>query len=112
MKIAQILHSRLHYIFEADEIPDWPPDQDGNSIVLIDVTGKDCKEGDGYNHVTGATVPYPEPETIEGYYAVITWNEDTYEFAVEYVEIPPPEETELTADEKILAMLEGFYGNA
>ena len=40
MRIAQILHGGAHWIFEADKMPSWPPDQEGNPIVLADITGQ------------------------------------------------------------------------
>jgi len=46
MRIAQILNDRVHWIFDADEIPDWPPDPEGNPIVLVDITDTNAKEGD------------------------------------------------------------------
>ena len=50
MKIAQILNNKFHWIFEADGIPVWPPDPDGNPIVLVDITGRDdISEGDDYD---------------------------------------------------------------
>ncbi|MFY0742169.1 hypothetical protein AB1K09_06505 [Solibacillus silvestris] len=36
MKFAQILHDRAHWIFEAEEKPEFAPD-----IILIDITGND-----------------------------------------------------------------------
>jgi hypothetical protein len=76
MKRAQILYGFVHWIFEAEEYPDppWPPDQEGNPIVIIDLTGgnENAQEGDGYNPETGMTVHRPEVE----------WDSDNYEFTV------------------------------
>lgn len=45
MKIAQIADSRVHYIFEADVMPNFAP-----NIILKDITGRDdIKEGWDYN---------------------------------------------------------------
>jgi len=46
MRIAQILNDRVHWVFDADTIPDWPPDPDGNPIVLVDITNLEANEGD------------------------------------------------------------------
>jgi len=48
MKIAQILNNKVHWIFESDEIPNWPPDPKGNPIVLVDITGMEAEEGDAW----------------------------------------------------------------
>lgn len=49
MRIAQILYNKAHWIFEADEMPEFAPD-----IVLIDITGRDdIQEGWDYNKITG-----------------------------------------------------------
>lgn len=58
-KYAQILHNKAHWIFEAEEKPDFAPDN-----VLIDITDNpDVQEGWDYNSDTGEfTVPViPEP---------------------------------------------------
>lgn len=66
MLIAQILHDRAHWIFEADKMPNWPPTPDGKPIELIDVTGKDVKEGYLYDRDTNTFIaPPPMPEPIE-----------------------------------------------
>jgi len=38
MRFAMILSNRAHWIFEQDIIPDFPPDPDGNPMVVIDIT--------------------------------------------------------------------------
>lgn len=63
MKFAQILYDKAHWIFEADEKPEFAP-----NIVLVDITSKpDVKEGWDYNRETGEfTTPIiPEPAPIE-----------------------------------------------
>lgn len=67
MRIAKILHDKAHWIFEEDEIPNWPPDPEGNPIILIDITDKpEVQEGWNYDNKTGKfTEPiYVEPEGI------------------------------------------------
>lgn len=62
-KFAQILYERAHWIFEAEEKPEYAPD-----IVLVDITGRDAiQEGWDYNSKTGEfTAPIiPEPTPIE-----------------------------------------------
>jgi len=63
MKFAQILYDKAHWIFEADEKPEFAPD-----IVIIDITDKpQVQEGWDYNEETGeftASV-LPEPTPIE-----------------------------------------------
>lgn len=63
MKFAQILYDKAHWIFEADEKPDFAP-----NIVLVDITGRhDIQEGWDYNSETGEfTAPIvPDPTPIE-----------------------------------------------
>ena len=65
MRIAQILHDKTHWIFEGEKIPNWPPDPEGNPIILIDITDKpEVQEGWEYDKETGEfTEPlYVEPE--------------------------------------------------
>ncbi|TKI72023.1 hypothetical protein FC756_03170 [Lysinibacillus mangiferihumi] len=62
-RFAQILYEQAHWIFEADEKPEFAPD-----IVLVDITGRnDIQEGWDYNRETGEfTAPIvPEPTPIE-----------------------------------------------
>jgi hypothetical protein len=70
MRIAQILHGKAHWIFEAPEIPNWPPDPQGNPIVLVDISDKpDVQEGWDYNADTGGftspVIPEPDPQGPE-----------------------------------------------
>ncbi|WP_431808813.1 hypothetical protein [Lysinibacillus sphaericus] len=63
MKFAQILYNKAHWIFEADEKPEFAP-----NIVLVDITSKpDVQEGWDYNNETGEfTAPIIiEPTPIE-----------------------------------------------
>lgn len=59
-----ILHNRAHWIFEANEMPNFPPDPQGNPIILIDITDKpEIREGWVYNSETGEfTKPQIEEE--------------------------------------------------
>lgn len=66
-KFAQILYKKAHWIFEADEKPDFAP-----NIILVDITGRnDIQEGWNYSSETGEfmapVIPYPvEPQpTLE-----------------------------------------------
>lgn len=71
-KFVQIENSRVHWIFEAEEKPEFAP-----NIVLVEITGKDeIREEWDYDEATGEfTEPVyvePEPEplpdtTIEEY---------------------------------------------
>lgn len=63
MKFAQILYDKAHWIFEADEKPEFAP-----NIILVDITGRDdIQEGWDYNSETGEfTAPIvPDPTPIE-----------------------------------------------
>ncbi|TKI70108.1 hypothetical protein FC756_08360 [Lysinibacillus mangiferihumi] len=63
MKFTQILYDKAHWIFEADEKPEFAP-----NIVLVDITSKpDVQEGWDYNRETGEfTAPIiSEPTPIE-----------------------------------------------
>lgn len=65
LRIAQILHSQAHWIFEDDTIPVFPSDANGEGIVLIDITEHpEIQEGWDYNVETNEfTEPIiPEPE--------------------------------------------------
>lgn len=60
--IAQILYDKAHYIFEAEEVPDWPPYPDGEIPLIIDITNTpDVQEGWDYDPETGE---FAEPEYI------------------------------------------------
>jgi len=63
MKFAQVLYERAHWIFEADEKPEFAP-----NIILVDITEKsEVQEGWDYNKETGEfTAPIiPEPIPVE-----------------------------------------------
>lgn len=72
MRIAQILHNKAHWIFDPvaifgmDEMPQLPPDPEGNPIVLVDITSNtEVQEGWDYDSETSrftepVIVP-PEP---------------------------------------------------
>ncbi|MGE6515207.1 hypothetical protein [Lysinibacillus sphaericus] len=62
MRFAQILYDKAHWIFEADEKPEFAP-----NIVLVDITGQDeIKEGWDYDEVTGVFTKsvYEEVEPV------------------------------------------------
>ena len=66
-KFAQMINSKIHWIFEADEKPEFAPD-----IILVDITGvEDIQEGWDYNEETGKftapilTVPEPNPTPLD-----------------------------------------------
>ena len=82
MRIAEILYGKVHYIFEADEMPDWPPYPDGEKPFLIDITDyQEVEEGWTYHFDSGELEyikpvprspgeriepePMPEPEPTE-----------------------------------------------
>jgi len=57
MKFALILYNKAHWIFEANEKPDFAP-----NIKLVDITGKNhIQEGWYYNSKTGEFTPPVEP---------------------------------------------------
>lgn len=63
MRFAQILYNKAHWIFEADEKPEFAP-----NIVLVDITSKpNVQEGWDYNNETGEFMApvIPEPTPIE-----------------------------------------------
>ena len=66
MRIAQILNNKAHYIFEAEEMPNWPPYADGTRPLLIDISEKaEVQEGWDYDSETKEfTEPQP-PEYVE-----------------------------------------------
>jgi len=71
-KRAMILHGFVHWIFDAKDYPDeFPPDPEGNPIVIIDLIGENegAKEGDGWNPLTQTVVPNPNTKV---------WNTETY----------------------------------
>ncbi len=58
MRIAQILYEKVHWIFEAEKLPDWPPSPEGNPIVLIDITDKpEIQEGWDHDADSGEFAP-------------------------------------------------------
>ena len=63
MKIAQILHNRVHWIFESDEIPSYPPAPNGEPLLFVDISDKsDVVEGWNYQEETGDFYPPLEEE--------------------------------------------------
>lgn len=73
MRIVQILDNQAHWIFEAEEMPKFPPDIEGNPIVLIDISDQpEIEEGWDYDEATETfrpplepePEPEPEPETV------------------------------------------------
>lgn len=63
MRIAQILYDKAHRIFEAEEIPEFPPGPEGEPIELIDITKVKVEEGYLYDRELGVFIQ-PEPENI------------------------------------------------
>lgn len=61
MRFAQILYNKAHWIFEADEKPEFAP-----NIVLVDITGKNhIQEGWDYNTKTSEfTAPVVDNPTV------------------------------------------------
>jgi len=62
MKFAQILYDKAHWIFEADQKPEFAP-----NIVLVDITSNsNVHEGWDYNKETGEftapIIPDPIPD--------------------------------------------------
>lgn len=58
---AQILDSKAHWIFEADEKPEFAP-----NIVLVNITDKtEIQEGWNYNALTGEFTPPNIPDPVE-----------------------------------------------
>lgn len=60
MRFAQILNSKVHWIFEADEKPNF-----ASNIILVDITGNnEVQEGWDYDLVTGEFIkPIIPPPT-------------------------------------------------
>lgn len=78
-RFAQVLHGKSHWIFEADEMPEFAPD-----IVLVDITGRDdIQEGWDYNSETGEFIapvivkPIPTDPLIDEIQAKILVNTET-----------------------------------
>jgi hypothetical protein len=61
-RYAQILNSKVHWIFEANDIPEYASD-----ILIVDITTKpEVQEGWDYNSTTGEfTNPVIEPMNEE-----------------------------------------------
>ncbi|MCL2760771.1 MAG: hypothetical protein FWD70_03885 [Desulfuromonadales bacterium] len=89
MKIAQILNNRVHWIFEADEMPNWPPNEEGNSTILVDITAQQVSQGDGYNPKKKTIIPRPVPENRLSSTSQVTWDNAKYKFTVTYTSIDP-----------------------
>jgi len=65
-RIAQILNNKVHYIFKARQIPNWPPYSNGEKPLLVDITDTKLQEGDPFEHkvIMAKTMEMVE-ETIE-----------------------------------------------
>jgi hypothetical protein len=62
-RYAQILYGKAHWIFEAEKMPEYPPDSDGNPVVVVDLAGRDeVQEGWDYNANTDKFTPPVVPE--------------------------------------------------
>lgn len=60
-----ILYDKAHWIFEADEMPDWPPMPDGKPVELVNITDMpEVQEGWLYDRETGEFSP-PPPEPVD-----------------------------------------------
>ncbi len=63
MRFAQILYDKAHWIFEAEDKPEWPPGPDGEAIIIVDITTMpEVQEGWDYNADTGEFAPPPTPD--------------------------------------------------
>ncbi len=66
-RYAQILWGKAHWVFEAEEVPEFAPD-----IIIVDITDKpEVQEGWDYNEETGKftapilTVTEPNPTPVD-----------------------------------------------
>jgi len=57
MRVAQIYKGKIHEIFTADEIPDWPPYPNGEKPLLIDITNRDAEVSYLYDIETDTIIP-------------------------------------------------------
>lgn len=55
MRIAQILHNKAHWIFEAETMPEFAP-----NIVLVDITNVTPAPQEGWDYQNG-TFSEPQP---------------------------------------------------
>lgn len=62
MRLVQILNGTAHWIFEADEIPDFPPSIEGDEILIVDITDR-LMVKEGYTY-TPETDEFTEPELV------------------------------------------------
>jgi len=59
---------------------------------------KEVEKGYGYNPITKNFIPYPEPEFLENHNIEILWDDEKYEFIVNYILIEN-EKPVLTSDQ-------------
>lgn len=92
-QFAQILYNKAHWIFEDEAFPEFPPDAEGNPIIIIDITDKpEVQEGWDYNSETGEFTEPTPPEPIDP--------------ELEYVDPPSIEEQILAENQYQTALLE------
>ena len=62
-RIAQVKNNTVYYIFEAEEMPTWPPDSIGLPTLLVDITDRpEVQPMWDYDPDTDTfTKPVPEP---------------------------------------------------
>lgn len=54
LRIAQIVNNKAHWIFKDHEMPNFPPDTDGNPTILVNITNlPKVREGWDYCPKTG-----------------------------------------------------------
>lgn len=74
-KYAQIVDGHVHWIFTAAELPEW----DGESIVVVDVTGLAVAVGDSYDGACFASVQMPSDVLRTALLSAITAERDRRE---------------------------------
>jgi hypothetical protein len=62
MRFAMILNNKAHWIFEQDTVPNFPPDSEGNPIIVVNITDKlEVQESWDYDFETGE---FTEPTVL------------------------------------------------
>jgi hypothetical protein len=79
MKIAHVIKGLIFEIFEAESMPEWGPYPNGKLPVLVDITGQEARQDDGWNSQTNTVAPRPAPQDDR----IVTWDEESCEFRVE-----------------------------
>ena len=83
MRIAQILHNKAHHIFEADEIPDWPPDPEGDPIILVDISDHPEVQ-EGWDYVDGVFSAPVVP--VNRYFILASYDDGVYSYGDGYLD--------------------------